>query len=387
MVDRTYWQQRIEDAWQTRTIVWLRGVRRVGKTVLARSLPDTVYFDCELPDHRLEMVDPARFLDGVRGRRVVLDEVHRLANPSELLKNADDDYPDVRILATGSSTLQASAKFRDTLAGRKWEVWLVPLISPDLQDFGNRDLSHRVLAGGMPEAFLGPEVDGRLAGEWLDAFWARDVLELFRVGQKWGFTRLCELLMANSGGVFEATRYTAACELSRQTVMNHLWLLESTSVVHVVKPFSTRRAAEILRAPKVYWFDSGFVRFARGWSRPAEVEMGTLWEHVVLNEIIGRIPYVAVNYWRTKNGSEVDFVLTRPNAAPLAIECRWRWAGARDAPGLTAFRRVYPGGRNLVVTSHTSRDYSQRRGDLLLEMVGLDGLIGIVDEYLRGWLT
>ena len=115
--------------------------------------------------------------------------------------------------------------------------------------------------------------------------------------------------------------------------------------------------------------------------------MGALWEHVVLNEIVGRIPYVKVDYWRTKNGSEVDFVLTRPNAAPLAIECRWRWAGARDAPGLTALRRVYPGGRNLVVTSHTSRDYSRRRGDLLLEMVGLDGLIGIVDEYLRGWLT
>jgi hypothetical protein len=387
MVDRTYWQQRIEEAWLTRPVVWLRGVRRVGKTVLARSLPDTVYFDCDRSEDRQLMDDASYFLQTVRSRRVVLDEAHRLANPSELLKNAADHYPDVRILATGSSTLQASAKFRDTLTGRKWEVWLVPLISPDLRDFGNPDLSHRVLAGGMPEAFLGAEVDGALAGEWLDAFWARDVVELFRVGQKWGFMRLCELLMADSGGVFEATRYAAACELSRQTIMNHLWLLEATSVVHVVKPFSTRRSAEIVRAPKVYWFDSGFVRFARGWSRPAEVEMGALWEHVVLSEIVGRIPYVQVNYWRTKNGSEVDLILTRPNAAPLAMECRWRWTGTRDAPGLKAFRRVYPGGRNLVVTGHTSRDYSQRRGDLEFEVVSLDGMMAILDEYLRGWLT
>ena len=107
----------------------------------------------------------------------------------------------------------------------------------------------------------------------------------------------------------------------------------------------------------------------------------------MLNEIVGRIPYVKVNYWRTKNGSEVDFILTRPNAAPLAIECRWRWTGARDAPGLKAFRRVYPGGRNLVVTGQTSRDYSQRRGDLEFEVVSLDGMMGVLDEYVRGWLT
>jgi predicted AAA+ superfamily ATPase len=387
MVTRSHWLKRIEDAWTTRPIVWLRGVRRVGKTVLVRSLPDTLYFDCDRPDHRQRMTDPAYFLETVRGRRVVLDEVHRLANPSELLKNAADHYPDVRIVATGSSTLQASSKFRDTLTGRKWEVWLVPFIMPDLRDSESTDLSHRVTAGGMPEAFLGSGVDGGLAAEWLEAFWARDVAELFRVGQKWGFIRLCELLMADSGGVFEAARYAAACELSRQTVMNHLWLLESTSVVHVVKPFSTRRTAEILRAPKVYWFDSGFARYARGWARPAEPEMGVLWEHVVLNEIVGRVPYIRVNYWRTKNGSEVDYVITRLGAPPLAIECRWQWKVARGVPGIRAFRRAYPEGRNLVVTGQLSRDYSARRGELVLEIVGLDGMMAILQEYLGGWLT
>ena len=57
----------------------------------------------------------------------VLDEIHRLPNPSELLKIAADHYPDIRILSTGSSTLGASARFRDTLAGRKQEVWLTPM--------------------------------------------------------------------------------------------------------------------------------------------------------------------------------------------------------------------------------------------------------------------
>jgi uncharacterized protein len=68
--------------------------------------------------------DPEGFLRGIRGRRIVLDEIHRLERPSEILKIAADHFPDIRILATGSSTLGASAKFRDTLAGRKEELWL-----------------------------------------------------------------------------------------------------------------------------------------------------------------------------------------------------------------------------------------------------------------------
>lgn len=80
-----------------------------------------------------------------------------------------------------------------------------------------------------------------------------------------------------SGGVFAATRCTVACELSRHTITDHLRLPESTIVVHVGKPFSARRSAEIVRASRVWWFDSGSVRFARGWSRPAEVETGAPW--------------------------------------------------------------------------------------------------------------
>ncbi len=66
---------------------------------------------------------------GLGRKRVVLDEIPRLPNPSELLKIAADHFPDRCILATGSSTLGASSRFRDTLAGRKSELWLTPMIT------------------------------------------------------------------------------------------------------------------------------------------------------------------------------------------------------------------------------------------------------------------
>ncbi|KAJ8135868.1 hypothetical protein OY671_010919, partial [Metschnikowia pulcherrima] len=116
----------IEEAWDRRSLVWLVGVRRAGQTVLCRSLREVEYSDCELPSVRRGLADPEAFSRSVRGRRVVLDEVHRLPDPSELSKIAVDHFPDVRVSATGSSTSHATVKFRDSLTGRKEEVWSTP---------------------------------------------------------------------------------------------------------------------------------------------------------------------------------------------------------------------------------------------------------------------
>ena len=114
MVRRHFSIKQLEGAWKRRSVVWLSGVRRAGKTFLTQSLGDVEYFDCELPRVRRMIDNPEEFLQDNRGRRIVLDEIHRLERPSEILKIAADHFPDTRILATGSSTLGASAKFRDT---------------------------------------------------------------------------------------------------------------------------------------------------------------------------------------------------------------------------------------------------------------------------------
>src|SRR5580765_5100267 len=80
---RAAWQDRIEQAWRRKNVVWLMGVRRTGKTVFGRSLPSVEYLDCELPSVRRQLADPERFLAGVAGKRVVLDEIHRLDQPAE----------------------------------------------------------------------------------------------------------------------------------------------------------------------------------------------------------------------------------------------------------------------------------------------------------------
>ncbi|MCX5740571.1 MAG: AAA family ATPase [Proteobacteria bacterium] len=365
---------RIEDAWRSRTVVWLRGVRRVGKTSLALSLSNVEYFDCELPRVRRAMEDPEAFLEGLRGKRVVFDEVHRLTNPSELLKIAADHFPTTRVLATGSSTLGASRRFRDTLTGRKSDLWLTPMIHRDLVDFDEPDLAHRLLHGGLPPFFLAkdpPEPDFQ---EWMDSYWARDVQELFRLQRRASFQRFVELLLAQSGSIFEATRFAAPCEVSRTTITNYLAVLEATSVALVLRPFSSRRANEIVAAPKVYGFDTGFVCAYRGWTKLRPEDLGRLWEHYVLNEMSARIPMAELRYWRDKQGHEIDIVWTPRGSGPVAIECTWT-ARDFDPVGLLAFARAYPKAEILVVAPDARPAFTREISGVRVRALTLEALV------------
>ena len=375
MYERTAWVSRIEKAWAARPLVWLYGVRRAGKTVLCASLPEAEYFDCELPSVRRALADSEAFLRSVAGKRVVLDEVHRLPDPTELLKIAADHHPDVRIVATGSSTLQASSRFRDTLTGRKAEVWLTPMIARDLEDFGSTDLVRRLGGGGLPPYFLADEPSERDYQEWVDSYWAKDIQELFRVERHASFVRFVELLLVQSGGIFEATRFAAPAEVSRTTITNYLSVLEATRIALVVRPFSTRRSTEILSAPKVYAFDTGFVRHFRGWTDLRRDDLGVLWEHYVLNELHGMLPTLDVRYWRSTRHHEVDFVISPRGGPPTAIECKWSVDGNEDLRGLRCFRRAYPDGQSFVVAANVQRPFVRGIQAIEVSYVSLSDLI------------
>jgi hypothetical protein len=207
----------------------------------------------------------------------------------------------------------------------------------------------------------------------MDAYWAKDIQELFRLERRSSFQRFAELLMARSGGIFEATKFAAPCEVSRTTISNYLKVLESTFVMHVVRPFSQHRPTEIVAAPKVYGFDTGFVCCHRGWHPLRPEDLGGLWEHFVLNEIQASLQDRNIRYWRDKRGHEVDFVWTRRGAKPVAIECKWS-ADGLDSKNLQAFRRQYPEGENFVVAPDVKRTFSRRYGEISVKFAGLDTL-------------
>lgn len=383
LVRRQFWIKKIEDAWHRRSIVWLSGVRRVGKTSLCQSFEDVEYIDCERPQERKRLEDPEAFLKDFKKRRVVLDEIHRLDNPSEFLKIAADHYADVKIIATGSSTLSSMSRFRDTLTGRKTELRLTPMIDADLNDFGLTNLTHRLRYGGLPPFFLSSQPSDKDVQEWMDSYWAKDIQEMFRLERRYPFLKFSELLFSNSSGIFEATAYAAPCEVSRGTIVNYLAALETTSVVHVIRPFSEKKSNEIVSAPKVYGFDTGFVCAFKGWNELRKDDLGFLWEHYVLNELMGYLQTKGIRYWRDKRGHEVDFVLTPRGKPPIAIECKWSTRNA-DFDNLQAFRRRYPEGKNYLVAQDVEKTYSKTDDAISITIINLKSLTHELDQLNFG---
>ncbi|MDA1306287.1 MAG: DUF4143 domain-containing protein, partial [Acidobacteria bacterium] len=341
----------------------------------ARHLGTTnvTYINCDLPSVDDRIRDPELFYRGLTTPIVVFDEIHQLKDPTRLLKIGADVFPDLKILATGSSTLAASRTFRDTLTGRKRTVHLVPVLWSELEAFGT-PIERRLLHGGLPQPLLAPTKDPAFFREWMDSFFARDIQRLFRFRDVSRFNAVLEFMLRHSGGQFETTKAARVLGISRQTVESHLRALEVTNAITIVRPFHRGNTGELVKMPKVYAFDTGFVSFVRGWDTLRHDDLGGLWEHLVLEFMQARLPGDRIHYWRDKLGREVDMVIPRGRQDVDAIECKWEPAHF-DAAALRVFRAAHPRGRNFVITPGATTPYQKRYGDLVVTIGTPDALL------------
>lgn len=361
MFGRKFWHKRIESAWKEAPIVWLSGVRRTGKTTLAQSLGvDRIhYVNCDLPVVKDQVRDPELFFRNCAKPVVVFDEIHQLKDPSHLLKIGADLFPHLKFLATGSSTLTASRKFKDTLTGRKRTVHLTPVLWSELDTFNRTPLLKRLFHGGLPSALLDETKSVSFYREWMDSFFARDIQQLFAFRDASKFTALLEYLLKQSGGLLEVTRTASALGVSRPTIEHHLQALATTHAVTLVRPFHGGGQKELVKMPKVYGFDTGFVSFCRGWDPLRPDDYGPLWEHVVLETLQAHCPDSPIQYWRDATGREIDFVLPGNRNRVDVVECKWN-PDQFDPTGLKVFRTYYPNGTNYLICPLLAEPYLKK---------------------------
>jgi predicted AAA+ superfamily ATPase len=203
--------------------------------------------------------------------------------------------------------------------------------------------------------------------EWLDSFFARDIQRLFGFRDMNRFNTLFEYILRQSGGQLDVTKTAGAVGITRPTVESHLRALEITHAVTRVRPFHGGGQQELVKQPKIYAFDTGFVSYARGWEPLRPDDMGILWEHFVLEQLQAHLPDTPARYWRDKAGHEVDFVLAHRRDAIDAIECKWDPA-AFDPKSLRVFRSHYPKGRNFLISPAGIPPHARRYGPLTVNI-------------------
>jgi len=325
-------------------------------------IPDAIVMNCDLPSVGRQLEDPEYFFRNLpAGSTVIFDEVHRLGDPAMALKIGTDEFPHLKILATGSSTLEATKKFRDTLAGRKVNIFLPPVLWSECQDeFAINDFDKRLINGGLPEFLLSDTKTGELYSEWIDSYYARDIQELFNVRNRIGFLKLMNLLFMQSGGILEITSLAKESGLSRPTVMAHIESLTLAHAIAPVQPFFGGGKKEIVKRPKVYAFDTGFVTYVRGWTDVRETDRGLLWEHLVLDML--RVEFGSVWYWMDKQKNEIDFIVKGEGGEIHTIECKIN-PEKFSVNTIKRFREIYPKGKNYCFCPHIKNPYKLLFGD------------------------
>ncbi len=328
--------------------------------------------------------------------RIIIDEAHLLSAPGRCVKLIYDVIPNVQLIVTGSNSLHIKNKLAESMAGRAIYYTLYPLTmkeflvqtelvespleftSPyeflgeflpqrailkdsqpsealELINFGNfsvrQILEYWLLFGFYPEVTNLSLVQSKIEYlEYLaDSAVFKDIIELDLIENRAKAKELLTLLAYQIGNIINYAELSRSLGISIPTVQRYIDIFEKSFIIFRLYPFVGTRRDEIIKSPKVYFWDVGLRNAVIKNFNPlsARNDVGALFENMIIADILKDIAYnqdltLQTFYWRTKNKSEVDLVLKRQNDL-LGVEIKFK-KGAFSR----AFKNRYPNAETLV---------------------------------------
>ncbi|HEX9732510.1 MAG TPA: AAA family ATPase [Thermoanaerobaculia bacterium] len=336
---------------EPRSSYFLFGPRGTGKSTWLRAHhPEALWVDLLQPDvHRQYAARPERLRDLVRAHRehdvVVVDEVQKVPELLVVVHGLIEERRGLRFVLTGSSARKLKRSGVDLLAGRALLRYLHPFMAAELAPSFNAD---QALKLGLLPLVWDAEEPAEALNAYVALYLREEVQQEGLVRDLGSFSRFLEVTTFSHGAVLNVADMARECQVSRKTVVGYLEVLEDL-LLSFRLPVFTRRARRLLSAhPKFYWFDSGVfvsMRPASVIDRPQEIA-GAALEGLVAQHLRAWIDYSGndcrLAYWRTKSGSEVDFVVWG-QAGFWALEVKHTTTlRPKDLRAIRAFREDYP---------------------------------------------
>lgn len=338
-------------------VMIIYGARQVGKTTLLRMIrdgypADSIYLNMDEPDLRMEFSDrTSSELKALIGNRklVLIDEAQRVKNIGLSLKLLVDNYPDIQVIATGSSSFDLSNDISEPLTGRKIEFYLYPLSAEELLATGSplelKRLLERYLRFGSYPAVVSSDEPERLIAEISKSYLFKDVLEFQNVKNPDLLRRLLQALALQIGSEVSYIELGGLLGIDRLTVIRYISLLEKGFVIFHLPPFSRNLRKEIGKQQKVYFYDLGVRNALINNFNPLELrqDSGGLWENYFISERMkanhNRQRFPNTYFWRTYDGKEIDY-LEEAGGKLVGFVCKWgesKWRAPAE------FLNAYPG--------------------------------------------
>ena len=332
-------------------VIVISGARQVGKSTMLQMIKEDnmnyVTLD-DLDARNLALSDPKYFLEQY-SYPLLIDEIQYAPNLLPYIKMIVDDEKfkalknntEVKSLfwLAGSQQFKVMKDVSESLAGRVGVLNLYSLSNSEIKGYGgllftpkldelkknenivhcdSKEIFERIYNGGMPSIATGAIERSNYFSSYINTYIERDVKQLLNVGKTIEFYNFMQYIAVRTAQELNYSTIAKEIGVDSKTIKNWISILESSGIIYLLQPFSSNLSNRIIKAPKLYFMDTGLCSYLAKYPNPETLEIGALsgaiFETFVVSEIIKNItshgldPKMNLYYYRDKDQKEVDLL-------------------------------------------------------------------------------
>jgi len=358
------------------------GPRQVGKTTILKEVHENMgglFLDLDILENFEKISSYTNLINTLKLEGynlnqknifyLFLDEFQRYEDLSIIMKNIYDNHKNIKIYASGSSSLKIKEQIQESLAGRKNLYYLYPL---DFEEFlwfkedketikqlkninslKGSDLKidklknllkEYLIYGGYPEVVLTNKESGKIEvlRSIFDLYVKKELVGYLKFGKVLGIKKLIEYLAVNNCQKIKYDEAADRCSLKQYEVKKYIEILKETFLIQTIRPFFTNKNKEIVKISKVYFIDNGVKNFFTNNFNKIDIreDSGLLFEAFVFQELI-KLRFDNLKFWEDKQKHEVDFIIDLINEQiPVEVKFKNKLT-KKDLIGLKVFLNNY----------------------------------------------
>jgi predicted AAA+ superfamily ATPase len=339
-------EEKIKNHLFKKKVILVFGARQTGKTTLVKKILEEykdlnpVYLNCDEEDikEELERATSSTQLQSLFGetKLLVIDEAQRVKDIGLKLKLIHDCFPQIQIIATGSSSFQLGQKTNEPLTGRNLKFWLHPFSLAELKKtISFRELKRKfeefLIFGFYPEIVISKTKEEKqtLLFSLVHDYLFKDILARFGLRGEETAKKLLRALALQLGNEVSLNELASLIGVAKETVASYLQILEQAFIIFRISPFSANIRNTIGKKQKVYFWDVGIRNVLINNLNPILLrgDIGGLFENFVIAEKKKKENFIgeplSLYFWRSYTKQEIDLIELK-NEQVIAYEIKWK---------------------------------------------------------------